>query len=379
MTPGPAPVPDEVLKVFSEPMEHHRTARFEALFSSLQPKLKKLFQTQEHVFMHASTGSGAMESAIINTLSPGDEVLSVEIGKFGERMTEICNKNCIKVTAIKVTWGEAVDPLVIQAELDKNPQIKAVLLQACETSTATLNPVKEIGDIVAKTNAIFIVDAITALGAMPMPMDEYKIDVLIAGSQKALMLPTGLSLLSLSKKAWAYNEKSLCSKYYLCLKGELKANKNGETRFSTNVPYVKGLNLVLDLFEKNGMDHYFNRVLTLKNATAVALKELGLESFSKKQSPTVTAIKMPEGIDSQKVRKFMEEKYQVVVMGGQDAIKNLVIRIGHMGAIQDGDLVITIEALAEAINAQKFLYSKGKIKSVITEVEKALSNGEPYK
>lgn len=350
MTPGPVPLPEEVLAVLAQPMEHHRTPEFVALWRRVLANLKRVYMTKEPVFIHTATGSGAMESAIVNCLSPGDEIIAVVSGKFGERWAEIAETYGIKVHRIETPWGKPVPLEEIEESLERHPNAAALLSQACETSTGVLHPVREIAMLTRKHRALFMVDAITALGALPLPMDEWGIDVLIAGSQKAFMLPTGLSFISLSEKAWKAAERAACPRYYFDLRREKKANAAGESFFSASVTNVRALDLVLEIFLTRGLERVYERIQALALATRAAAQELGLRVFPEVPSPSLTAIEVPSGIDSQKLRVDMEKTDAVVVMGGQDQLKGKIIRIGHMGAIADEDLLKTIESLAQSIN-----------------------------
>lgn len=353
MTPGPVPIPDEVLANLAQPMEHHRTPEFIALWNRVLANLKKVFATEENVYIHTSTGSGGMESALVNTLSPGDRVIAIVSGKFGERWADMAETFRANVTRINVPWGSAVKVADVEAQLKAHPDTKVVLCQACETSTGVLHPIRELARLVSTTPAIFVVDAITALGALPLPMDEWKIDVLVAGSQKAFMLPTGLAFISFSKKAWELVEKAKCPRYYFDIRKEKAANANGESYFSSAVTHVRALDLVLNIFLTQGMSRVCNRIQTLAKATLVAAREMGLEVFPEAPSPSISAINVPAGIDGQKVRAEMEKNDAVIVMGGQDQLKGKIIRIGHMGAIRDEDLLQTLKSLAQTLNRLK--------------------------
>ena len=353
MTPGPVPLPPEVLDIMAKPMEHHRTPEFLALFSRVLGNLKHVFMTEEPVMIHTSTGSGGLESALVNCLSPGDPVLAIITGRFGERWAEMAETYGAKVRRLEVPWGKVASVAEIEKALNEEPGTVAVLCQACETSTGVLNPIREIAQLTRSRKAVLMVDAITAIGALPIPMDEWGIDVMIAGSQKAFMLPTGLSFISFSKKAWSLTETAKCPRFYFDIRAERDANAKGESLFSTAVTHIRALDLVLDIFLKQGMHRVFERIQTLSKASILAAREMGLSIFPEVPSPSLTVIKAPEGIDGQKLRQEMETKQKIVVMGGQDQLKGKIIRIGHMGAISDQDLLNTLKALAVSINAMK--------------------------
>lgn len=349
MTPGPVPVPPEILDILSQPIEHHRTPEFTIVLKRVLERLKQVFATRENVFLHTSTGSGGMESALINVLSPGDDVLAIVSGKFGERWANMAEAYGANVQRLNVEWGHAVRPEQVESALRARPSLRIVLTQACETSTGVLHPIREIAAVTRKSEALLLVDGITALGALPMPMDDWGIDALVGGSQKAFMLPTGLSFVAFSKRAWKRIETAKCPRYYFDIRTERDANLNGETLFSSNVPLIKALDVVLTRFESEGMDKIHARIASLAAATQAAAKELGLCSFALSPSPTLSALALPLGVDGQKLRDEMERTHRVIVMGGQDKLKGKIIRIGHMGYIRDQDCMAAIEALGRSL------------------------------
>jgi aspartate aminotransferase-like enzyme len=353
MTPGPVPVPPEVLEVLAQPMEHHRTPEFVARFQRVLTGLKKIFLTDQPVFILTATGTGGMEAAIVNTISPGDRVLAIVSGKFGERWAEIAEAYGALVTRINVPWGHAVKVKDVEDALNAHPDTVAVITQACETSTGVLHPVREIANLTSGRKTITMVDAITALGALPLPMDEWGVDVMIGGSQKAFMLPTGLAFIAFSEKAWNLAQSARTPRFYFDLRKEKAANEAGESGWSTSVTHIRALELVLNIFLSQGLDRVQGRIQTLSRATIAAVQEMGLTIFPETPSPSLSAVCMPDGIDGQKIRAEMEKNSLVVVMGGQDKLKGRIIRIGHMGAIRDKDLLKTLSALAQSLNSAK--------------------------
>lgn len=353
LTPGPVPVPPEVLEILAKPMEHHRTPNFIKVFARVRENMKTIFGTKQNVFILTSTGSGALEAAIVNCLNRGDEILSIVSGKFGERWADMAETYGLKVHRMNIPWGEAVQASEVEKALNANKNIRAVLTQACETSTAVLHPIAEIAKITSKTEVLLIVDGITAVGALPLPMDQLGIDVLIAGSQKAFMLPTGLSFISLSERAWKRAEAATLPRFYFDLRKENEANKNGESYYSTAVTHIRALDVVLQWVEQRGIDFLYKRIGSLAKATRDAGAALGLETFPKSPSPSVTALKVPAGLDGQKIRANIESKYGVTLMGGQDQLKGKILRIGHMGSISNDDMVTAFESIAKAINDEK--------------------------
>lgn len=346
LAPGPVQLHPEVQKILSQPMIHHRTPEFDLILARVLKNLKFLFQTKNPVFIHTSTGSGGMESALVNVLNPGDAVLAIVSGKFGERWAEMAEVYGAHVQRLNVEWGKSVDTNEVEKILKDHPSIKIVLCQACETSTATAHDIKSLGKIISQTQALFLVDGITATGAYDIPMDEWHIDGLIAGSQKAVMLPTGLSLISFSEKAWKIVETAKTPRYYFDLRKEYKSNKSGETFVSSPVPLIKALDFVLMRIQEISLEKHFMQLRRRADFTRTLAQEMGMSLFSSSPSDSVTALVLPTEINGVQFREEFEKKYQVTVMGGQDKLKGKIIRIGHMGYILDEHLIETMHRLA---------------------------------
>jgi len=340
LAPGPVNLHPDVLKIMSEPMIHHRTPLFDQIFERVRQNLKPLFGTKQDVFLHSSTGSGGMESLLVNSLSPGDPVLCVVSGKFGERWADMAKVFGLQTTVLQVPSGEAVQIEMVRTHLQKYPETQAVLCQACETSTAVLHPIQKLGEMISEFHeTLFLVDAITALGAMPLPMDAWHIDGLVGGSQKAFMLPTGLSLVSFSEKAWQKIITSKLPKYYFDIRKEKKANEQGESYYSSNVLLIRALDVMLDLIFKHGLENLFHDIAARANFTAECGELIGLPAYSKSPSPSLTALQLPPNMDGQKLRLHLEKQFDVTVMGGQDQLKGKILRIGHMGYIQKAEMI----------------------------------------
>ena len=350
LAPGPVQLHPEVQKILSLPMIHHRTPEFDQILKSVLSDLKTLFATNEKVFILTSTGSGGMEALLINVIKPQSKVLAIISGKFGERWAEMAEVFGAKVHKLNVPWGSAANPGDVKKFLDENPDTEIVMSQACETSTATVHPIQELSVIVAQTKALFLVDAITALGAMPLPMDQWQIDGLVAGSQKAIMLPTGLSLISFSQKAWEKIKTNPTPRYYFDVRRELAANDKGETFFSSNVTLIRALAFVLKDIKTQGLETLYKTIKRRADYTRTMAKTLNLEVYSKAPSDSVTALSLPANFDGAKFREHLEKNYNVTVMGGQDQLKGKIIRLGHMGYITDQDLHQTTERLAAGLN-----------------------------
>ena len=346
-SPGPTPVPERISLAMAGPIMHHRDPAYEELFQEVREGLQYVFQTKNEVLVLASSGTGAMEGAVCNTLSRGDEALVVRGGKFGERWGEICEAYGVRFNPIDVPWGKAVDPLVIEKALDAQPAIKAVFIQASETSTGVMHPIKEIADIVKKRNGtILVVDAISGLGVFDLPMDKWGLDVVISGSQKAFMLPPGLGFVALSEKAWKFVKQSNLPKYYFNFEKEAASTQKNQSQFTPAISLVVGLRESLKMFREEGLENVFRRHEKLARATREAVKALGLELLAPESpSNALTAIKAPEGIDGKKLKKNFEDMYGLIIAGGQSQLKGKIIRIAHIGYFQPLDIIQAVSAL----------------------------------
>lgn len=343
MSPGPTPVPEKVLLRMADTIIHHRTPQFKAVLKDVNVKLKKVFNTENPVLVFASSGSGAMEASVVNLLSKGDKALVIRGGKFGERFAEICEAYGVEVVAYDVTWGDAADPSVVQKHLKENPGIKAVYGTLCETSTGVVNDIEGIAKVVAATDAVFVVDAVSGLSADEIKPDEWGVDVIVSGSQKGLMLPPGLGFLSISPKARKLVETSDLPKYYFSLKAALKAHEKDDTPWTPAVSLIMGLDAVLDIMLEEGLDNVLARHARLAKATREAVKAMGLELFSARPSNAVTAVKVPESVDGAALVKKMRDEQGVTIAGGQAQLKGKIFRIAHLGYMDEYD---TISALA---------------------------------
>ncbi|MEK2690733.1 pyridoxal-phosphate-dependent aminotransferase family protein [Bdellovibrio sp. GT3] len=376
LAPGPVNLHPEVRKALALPMIHHRTPEFDVILKRVLAGIRQIFQTKEDVYLLSCTGSGGMEALLVNVISPGDKVLAIVSGKFGERWAEMAKTFGADVSVINVPWGEAVHPADVAEHLKRMPDTRAVLCQACETSTAVAHPIKELADIISHhPETLFLVDAITALGAYPLPMDEWKIDGLVAGSQKAFMLPTGMAFISFSKKAQACFDSAKSPRFYFDVRKEKKANASGETFFSSNVTILRALDVVLNLINKQGLESLFHDIHRRAEFTRIFAQQLGFTLYSKAPSDSVTALIVPQTMDGQKIRLELEEKHNITIMGGQDQAKGKIIRVGHMGYIQDIELLKLVDNLGQVL--RKFdpgSISLEQISMVVEEGRKWLEN-----
>lgn len=351
LAPGPTPVPPEVLLAMARPMIHHRAPEFDKLFSEVREDLKWLFQTRNDVLILASSGTGGMEGAVSNFLSPGDKAISINGGKFGERWTKLCKAFGAQVHEIKVEWGRAVDPQAVADQLKKDPGIKAVYVQASETSTGVAHDVRALAEIVrAHEETILVVDAITALGVLDLKTDAWGLDVVITGSQKALMLPPGLAFVSASEKAWRLADKAKNAAFYFNLKKERDSQQKNQTAYTPAVSLILGLKEVLNILKGEGLEAIFARHALLARAMREGVRAAGLSLFPKERpSDALTAIAAPDGIDGQGVYKNLRTQYGMTAAGGQDHLKGKIFRISHMGYIDSFDVITALAAVEMTI------------------------------
>lgn len=360
LTPGPTPLPPQISLTMAKPIIHHRTPQFQAILKEASLGLKWAFQTSNDVFIISSSGTGAMEAAVINLLSSGDTALVVQGGKFGERWTEISKAYGINVEIIDVQWGKAVSPQEIVKRLKANPQIKAVFTTLCETSTGVDNDIQAIAAVVKETPAVLVVDAISGLGAVDIKTDAWGVDVVVAGSQKGLMLPPGLGFISVSPKAWKLVEASGTGRYYLDLRKAKKAADKNDTPFTSSITLIDALNEALKIMQKDGLEYIFKRHKVMAEATRAAAGALGLELFAPTAaSDAVSAVKVPAGLDGEKLVKTMRDTYGVTIAGGQDELKGKIFRIAHMGYITEFDIITGISCLEKVLAQMGYKFVLG--------------------
>ena len=375
LTPGPTPVPDDVRLAEAKPAIYHRTKEFLEIFEKISNDLKTVFKTKNIVLTFLSSGTGAMEGAVANTLSPGDKALCIKGGKFGERWAKICEAYGIEVVPLDVEWGDYAKPEEVKNLLEKEPDIKAVFATLCETSTGTLFPIEKYGPLIRqRAGTIFVVDAISGLTACDLQTDNWNVDICVSASQKGLMLPPGLAFVSISEKTWKFVDTSKCPKFYFDFKKQLKALKE-----KTPTPYTPGISLIraldksLSRIEKSGIDKVILRSEKLALAFREAAKTLGLEVFSKNPANAVTAIKVPQGLDGTRLEKILDEKYGVRVAEGQDHLKGKIIRIAHAGYIGKLDIIAAISALEFSLRDLGYLVRLGEGVKVVKELLKSLN------
>jgi len=351
LAPGPTPVPPEVLLAMAAPVVLHRTPQFSELFRRVSDASAGLFGTTQPVLTLSASGTGAMEAAVTNTLSPGDRVVVISGGKFGERWAEISRTFGLDVVEIAVEWGTGVDPALVADELKRHPETRAVMVQHSETSTTALHPVEAIAELTRATDTLLIVDGITSVGVLDCPMDAAGIDVLVTGSQKALMLPPGLALIALSDKAWKASAKASLPRYYFDLAKARKALEENTSAYTPAVSLLFGLDAVYRMVEEGGgWSEVYRRHRILAEAARRGVTAMGLGLLAPSApSPATTGILVPEGIDGAKLTKYLRDVLGVTIAGGQGKLKGKILRLAHIGYADTFDVVVGLSAVEMAL------------------------------
>lgn len=364
MIPGPTPVPDRVLEAVARHPIGHRTPEFSKLLRGAVDDLKWLGQTARDPYVITSSGTGAMEAAIANTVNSGDEVLSLIVGVFGERWAKISEAYGAKVERVISEPGQPVDLVLLAEKLrkDKDQKIKVVTVTHNETSTGVINDLQAIAKLVRAHGALLIVDAVTSFGAVDLPVDSWEVDVLVTGSQKALMLPPGLGIIFFSERAWRVSENCKSPRFYLDLRKYKKSLEQDTTPATPNVSLVAGLRESLLMMKEDGTEKIFARHVRLQQALRSGVKALGLKLFvaDEHASPTITAILPPDGISVADIRKGLKEDFRILVADGQEELKGKIFRIGHMGYVFERDILMTLASLESVLRKLGHEVTPGK-------------------
>ncbi|TCT23314.1 aspartate aminotransferase-like enzyme [Melghiribacillus thermohalophilus] len=342
--PGPTPIPPSVKQAMSRPMIGHRSQEASELIQSIRPGLGPLFGTKEEVMIVTGSGTSGLETAVVNAAAPDDEVLVIVTGAFGDRFAKICEAYDLKTHRMDVEWGKAARPEQVEQYLKSHPDIRVVFATFCETSTGVLNPIGEIGKVVQhSSDALFVVDGVSAIGGVEANMDDWGVDIFVTGSQKALMLPAGLALIAVSERAWKKIESNPQHRFYLDLKKYKEKIEGNSTPFTPALSLLFGLRQVLELFEEEGLKQVFNRHKLMMNMTREAFRALQLPLFTSDQdaSPTVTAVQ-PDRFSAEEFRQVIRKEFGLSVAGGQQDLKGQIFRVGHMGYSSPADVLQTI-------------------------------------
>lgn len=345
MTPGPAPVPEDVLLELAKPVIHHRSAECKKAITEAVGGLKEILETKNDVLILTASGTGAMEAAVCNTIPKGGKAIVLNAGWFALRWAKICQAYGIQAVTIDTEWGHPVDPQRVENALKEHPDAAAVFGTLSETSTGTGHPVEAIGKIVAKTDAVFGVDGISGIGAMECHTDAWGIDLLAVGSQKALMLPPGLAFLAVSPKAWAKIDQFDAPAFYFNLKAARKKIAEFDTPYTPAHTLIMALNVSLKRLRDEGMPNVWARHRLMSEACQAGVKALGLDLFSARPAEGLTAFVVPAGLKDGDIRNKLSERFGITTIGGQDKLKGKIVRIGHMGYFDELDVVSGLAAL----------------------------------
>jgi len=353
--PGPTPCPDEILKAIGRQMINHRGKEFAEMTNRIVPRLKQCFQTRNEILILTTSGTGGLESAIVNMLSPGDKVLGVSIGFFGERFAECAGVYGAEVIPLKYDWGKAVDPEDVRKALKNTPGVKAVLVTHNETSTGTTNPLKEIAKVVKEFDKLILVDAVSSLSSIDLPVDAWDLDVVVTGSQKGWMVPPGLAFVSVSEKAWKAHAEAKMPRFYFDYSRARKFAADGQTPWTPAVSVFFGLDVALDVMLKEGLQNIFARHTRVADKARKWAKAKGLRLVPEEKfaSNTVTAINAPADMDVPKFLSTLRTEYKVEIAGGQGAMKGKIFRIGHLGFITEKNMDEITAAMDKALPKAK--------------------------
>ena len=353
LLPGPTDVPSNVLRTMARPMINHRGSEFQGIMEKMTGEVKKVFKTKGEVFTLTSSGTGGLEAAVVNFINPGDKVIVASIGNFGERFRQIAEMYDADVEFIDFGWGNAIDPKVIEERLakDTDHEIKAILCQHNETSTAVVNPIKEVSAARKGHPALLIVDTVSGLGAAEFDMDGWNVDVAVAGSQKAFMAPPGLAFIAANERAMAVAEKCTNRKFYFDLLKYRQLLEKGQTPFTPAISTIYAVEEALAYFEKVGVDaiveeHYKRRDIVRTGLRAMGLKLIAADEIA---SPAVTAVECPKGVDPTVLRKLLLDKFNIIIAGGQGKFASTTFRVGHLGAVRILDLFAVMVGLEMAL------------------------------
>jgi len=349
--PGPTPVPPRVLEASARPMINHRGREFVSILERVTKRLKEFFLTQNDLFILTTSGTGAMETTVVNTLSPGDRVLVISIGAFGDRFANIAEAYGAVVSRLDYEWGKAADPEDVRRALAADPAIKAVLVTHNETSTGVTNPLEDIAKVVREFDKLLLVDAVSSLSAIPVRTDDWGLDFVATGSQKGWMVPPALAMVSVSPRAWEAHAQAKMPRYYFDITAAKNYLERGQTPWTPAVSVFFGLDLALEMMAQEGLENIFARHRRLGQFTRDGVKALGLQLFADERfaSDTVTAVKVPEGVDGKTLNRLCEDEYDLIIAGGQAKLAGKIFRIGHLGFVSEEDIKAALDVLAKAL------------------------------
>ena len=358
--PGPTPLPSEVLQTMSRQMINHRGPEFGQMLVGVTDKLKQLFQTKNDVFVLTGSGTGGLEAAIVNTLSPGDKVLSVSVGAFGERFAIIAGQFGAEVIPLRFEWGKAADVDALRQALQAEAGIKAVLVTHNETSTGVTNDLASISSVVKEFDKLLLVDAISSLGSLKLPVDEWHLDVAVTGSQKGWMAPPGLAMVSVSQEAWQANARAKMPRFYWDFASAKKYLEIKQTPWTPAVTAIFALSVSLEMMLREGLANIVARHARVAKAARDGIESLGLSLFAEEgyASNTITAVAASDGLDTKKMLQILRDEFQIILSGGQQKLSGKIFRIGHLGWVNEDNIKNVISALKIVLPQAGFVKAK---------------------
>jgi aspartate aminotransferase-like enzyme len=366
--PGPTPLPERVVRSMSRPMIDHRGPQFAEILAEITAGAKRVFKTKHDLLLLTSSGTGGLESAVANLVSPGDEVVVALSGNFGERFAALAAAYGADVVRLEFEWGEPVDADDLARVLERHPKAGVVLLTHNETSTGLTNPLRELAGAARRAGRIVVVDGVSSISSIDIETDAWGIDVAVSGSQKGWMAPPGLSLVSVSERAWAQQAKARSPRFYFDWKEAKSWADKGQTPFTPSIGVVFALQEGLHMLEEEGLENVYDRHARLARATQAGLRALGFELYAREgyRSNTVTSAVPPQGLDVAALRKLLDEKYGVVIAGGQGKMSGKMVRVGHLGAVAEGDVVQVIWAIEQALEELDIAPADGRGVAAVT-------------
>jgi aspartate aminotransferase-like enzyme len=367
--PGPTPLPERVVRAMNRPMIDHRGPEFAAILGEITAGAKRVFKTSHDLLLLTCSGTGGLESAVANLISPGDEVVVALCGNFGERFAALAAAYGADVTRLEFEWGQPVDPADLEVVLRRHPNAQVVLLTHNETSTGLTNPLRELARVATDAGRIVVVDGVSSISSIAIETDAWGIDVAVSGSQKGWMAPPGLALVSVSERAWAQQAKARSPRFYFDWSEARTWAEKGMTPFTPAVPVAFAMQEGLKMLEEEGLDNVYERHARVARAAQAGLRALGFQLFAQDgyRSNTVTSALPPPGLDVNALRKLIDTEHGVVIAGGQGKMTGKMIRVGHLGAVSEGDVVQVIWAIEQALEELDVAPADGRGVAAVTE------------
>ena len=366
--PGPTPLPERVVRSMNRPMIDHRGPEFAAILAEITAGAKRVFKTKNDLLLLTSSGTGGLESAVANLVSPGDEVVAALCGNFGERFAALAAAYGASVVRLEFEWGQPVDPDDLKVVLQRHPKAQVVLLTHNETSTGLTNPLRELAQTARSAERVVVVDGVSSISSIDIETDSWGVDVAVSGSQKGWMAPPGIALVSVSERAWAQQANARSPRFYFDWKEAKTWAEKGMTPFTPAVPVAFALQEGLRMLQEEGLNKVYERHQRLARATQAGLQALGFQLFAQDgyRSNTVTSAVPPPGLDVAALRSLLDTKYGVVIAGGQGKMTGKMVRVGHLGAVAEGDVVQVIWAMEQALEELDIAPADGRGVTAVT-------------